>query len=224
MVFLKEEDRAVFVNQQRDAATIIIKTELLPVFPEQALPLSDSSKFFKVGGELGWTGYPSVAQPHLCFFSGRVSCFLESDDCYLIDGVAINGVSGGPVFIEKAGEQVQLVGIISAYVSNRSGNTPGLLRAQHITPLADTEKWPRLSEQHSPILKWTACGLPTVQSCPRRRSALATNRPTRWATRGAPAGSSYAASFNGGRPARYASSGVSRSTLECGRQALYQAR
>jgi ABC-type spermidine/putrescine transport system permease subunit I len=55
------------------------------------------------------------------------------------------------------------------------------------------EKWPRLSEQLSPIYKWTAGGLQTVQSCPRWRSALATNRPPRWATRGAPWNSSYAA-------------------------------
>ena len=58
-----------------------------------------------------------------------------------------------------------------------------------------SQKWPRLSEQHSPIYKWTAGGLPKVQSCPRRRWSLATNRPTRWATRGAPELASYAASF-----------------------------
>jgi hypothetical protein len=33
-----------------------------------------------------------------------------------------------------------------------------------------------------------------VQSCPRRRWSLATNRPTRWATRGAPWISFYATS------------------------------
>ena len=55
------------------------------------------------------------------------------------------------------------------------------------------EKWPRLSKQHSPTFKWTAGGLQTVQSCRRRRSALATMRPTRWATRGAPGTSAYAA-------------------------------
>lgn len=32
------------------------------------------------------------------------------------------------------------------------------------------EKWLRLSELLSPILKWTAGGLPTVWSCPLRRS------------------------------------------------------
>jgi len=50
----------------------------------------------------------------------------------------------------------------------------------------DVEKWPRMSEQLSPIYKWTQGGLLKVQSCPRRRTALATYRPTRWATRGAP--------------------------------------
>jgi hypothetical protein len=37
------------------------------------------------------------------------------------------------------------------------------------------QKWLRLFEQLSPIFKWTAGGLPTVQSCPRRRAPLATN-------------------------------------------------
>ena len=62
-----------------------------------------------------------------------------------------------------------------------------------ILRVPDAQKWPRLSKQHSPTFKWTAGRLQTVQSCPRRRSALATMRPTRWATRGAPGPSSYAA-------------------------------
>ena len=45
-----------------------------------------------------------------------------------------------------------------------------------------------------PSFKWTPGGLPKVQSCPRRRWSLATNRPTRWATRGAPGISFYATS------------------------------
>ena len=64
------------------------------------------------------------------------------------------------------------------------------------------QKWPRLFEQHSPILKWIPGGSQTVQSCPRRRWSLATNRPTRWATRGAPQTSSYAALPIAGRLAK----------------------
>lgn len=76
------------------------------------------------------------------------------------------------------------------------------------------EKWLRLSEQLSPIYKLTAGGLPKVQSCPRRRWSLATNQPTRWATRGTTGISFYAASFMCGKSAKYFSSGVSRSRLE----------
>lgn len=61
------------------------------------------------------------------------------------------------------------------------------------------ERWLRFFEQLSPIYKWTPGELRKVQSCPRRREALATNRPTRWATRGAPGTSSYAACFTGGQ-------------------------
>src|SRR3972149_2832391 len=75
------------------------------------------------------------------------------------------------------------------------------------------QKWLRLFEQLSPIYKWTPGELRKVQSCPRRRSALATNRPTRWATRGTPGTSSYAACFIGGNVLRYFSFGVRRSRL-----------
>jgi hypothetical protein len=53
-----------------------------------------------------------------------------------------------------------------------------------------------------------------VQSCPRRRASLATNAKPRWATRGAPGTSSYAARRMGGSAARYCSSGVMRPRLE----------
>ena len=83
--------------------------------------------------------------------------------------------------------------VARAYVAECQGKLADARKGQ--AKEADAEKWPRLSEQHSPIYKWTAGGLPKVQSCPRRRWSLATNRPTRWATRGAPELASYAASF-----------------------------
>ena len=86
------------------------------------------------------------------------------------------------------------------------------------------QKWLRLFEQLSPIYRWSPGELRKVQSCPRRRASLATNAKPRWATRGAPGSSSYAADFNCGNAARYFSCGVSRSMLECGRSVLYQFR
>ncbi len=76
------------------------------------------------------------------------------------------------------------------------------------------QKWFRLFEQLSPIYKWTPGRLLKVQSCPRRRASLATNAKPRWATRGAPGTSSYAAKRMGGSAARYCSSGVMRPRLE----------
>ncbi len=89
------------------------------------------------------------------------------------------------------------------------------------------EKWLRLFEQFSPIYKWIPGGSQTVQSCPRRRARGASHaheRATRWATRGAPRTSSYAASLSLGKVATYFSCGVSRSSFECGRSVLYQSK
>lgn len=140
-IFVTDADRVVFLDRKRDSASILLMTNELP-FPKDVLPLMDATKFKKVGIELAWMGFPSVAAPELCFFTGCVSAFLSSDDCYLIDGVAINGVSGGPVFAQYDDETPELVGSISAYLPNRvSGTTlPGLLRAQDITPFDETLK------------------------------------------------------------------------------------
>ncbi len=132
-VFLAHNDRAVLIDYKRDAATILIHNGALEL-PDTAFQLLDCTKYRRVGYELGWMGFPSVAAPNLCFFKGTVSAFLMDEDCYLIDGVAINGVSGGPVFSELKDGLPEIVGIISAYLPNMSGNTPGLLRAQDITP------------------------------------------------------------------------------------------
>jgi hypothetical protein len=75
----------------------------------------------------------------LCFFTGSISAFLRSEDCYLIDGVAINGVSGGPVFADDK-ELPEIIGTVSAYMPNRVGDAtlPGLLRAQDISAYQET--------------------------------------------------------------------------------------
>lgn len=136
-ILLQEGDRAVFIDKERDAATIMLAKEKLP-FPDEPLRMIDSSSYRAVGNRLAWMGFPSVAQPHLCLFEGIISSFLDDEDCYLIDGVAINGVSGGPVFFEMKDDIPEIVGVISAYIPNHAGNTPGLLRAQDITPFEGT--------------------------------------------------------------------------------------
>jgi hypothetical protein len=90
-------------------------------------------KIKKVGVELGWVGFPAVSPRSLCFFSGRVSARMRNDKTYLVDGVAINGVSGGPAF-SCSGNAVELVGVVSAYIANRATGEilPGLAVVQDV--------------------------------------------------------------------------------------------
>ncbi len=47
-----------------------------------------------------------------------------------MDGVAINGVSGGPVFFIST-NGIKVVGSVTAYLPNRVGATPGLSMVSH---------------------------------------------------------------------------------------------
>jgi hypothetical protein len=138
--FLQYNERVLFLNAARDSASILVPTPLLP-FEPQPLKLVDPANFIMVGVEIAWMGFPSVAYPELCLFTGCVSAFLLEEECYLIDGVAINGVSGGPVFAATHDDTPELMGIVSAYLPNRTGNTPGLLRAQDISPFHRDLQW-----------------------------------------------------------------------------------
>ena len=98
-------------------------------FPEEPLPLEPEGKPLPVGDEVAWLGYPAVPGASLCFFSGRISAFREEESAYLVDGVAINGVSGGPAFhLGVEGQPVRIMGLVSAYVPNRATGEalPGL--------------------------------------------------------------------------------------------------
>ena len=68
------------------------------MFPEFALPLAPKDMFLRVGNDIGWLGFPAVEATRVCFFGGRVSAWNPNAKAYLVDGVAINGVSGGPAF------------------------------------------------------------------------------------------------------------------------------
>ena len=138
-LFLKDDDRAIWINQMRDSASILIINNNLDI-PKDALPLIDPKKHLLIGAEVGWVGFPSIASPNLCLFTGRISARIKYLDSYLIDGVAINGVSGGPVIHYSPKNKIRIIGTVSSYVSNRRyGETlPGLLRVQDVTPFHDT--------------------------------------------------------------------------------------
>ncbi|GAG35158.1 unnamed protein product, partial [marine sediment metagenome] len=115
----------------------------LPIETEKDLKLIDEKKTVKQGTEAGWCGFPAIAPNELCFFAGHISCFLKKEESYLIDGVAINGVSGGPAFyIAIPGEKLKVCGVISAYLANRAtGETlPGVSVVRSVKQYHETLK------------------------------------------------------------------------------------
>lgn len=97
---------------------IVSQNDLLPIFgPEAQMPR---------GMEIGLVGFPGIVGSEFCFFKGMVSGYLNRPPSYLVDSVAINGVSGGPAFDNRA----QIVGLVSSYIPNRVDQyttLPGLL-------------------------------------------------------------------------------------------------
>ena len=119
-VVLRSHQRAVMIDDDLDSGAIIFDASDLP-FPKTTLALLAKDEYLPPGIEIGWLGFPAIAQSELCFFSGRISAYLEKQSTYLVDGVAINGVSGGPAFrLIGSKKSVLLMGIVSAYIPNRA--------------------------------------------------------------------------------------------------------
>jgi acetone carboxylase gamma subunit len=133
-LFLKETDRLIFPDYKKDSAVLLFQKGTLQL-PETLIPLFPTERPISIGIEVGWLGFPAIAPYNLCFFSGTISARQEARNAYLIDGVAINGVSGGPVVYCTDTEGVQIVGTINAYAANKqSGESlPGLSIAQDVS-------------------------------------------------------------------------------------------
>jgi len=127
-VVVRRDERAVLLDSNRDTAAVLFYRGELPM-PPDPLPLVPKDSFLKVGNKIGWIGFPAIPAASLCFFSGDISAWVHTQAAYLVDGVAINGVSGGPAFhiIDQTGAVV-IVGVVSAYVPNRATGEvlPGL--------------------------------------------------------------------------------------------------
>jgi hypothetical protein len=134
-LMLHHTERGIIISPKADAAAIVVRKGTIP-FPGALLPLIDPTMFAPVGVEVGWLGYPGLGSmtDQLCFFSGRISCWLEDQSTYLVDGVAIQGVSGGPAFDRADGE---LLGIVTSYVHSavRGQTLPGLLSVCDVAEL-----------------------------------------------------------------------------------------
>ena len=142
-VVLKESDRVIFTYPAYDLAFILFNKSLLPLEQREPL-LIGPQKILKQGVEIGWCGFPAIAPPNeLCFFAGHTSYCHAKEDYYLVDGVAINGVSGGPAFyIDRTTEEVKIAGVISAYRANRVHGEvyPGLSKICSVDPYQEMLK------------------------------------------------------------------------------------
>ena len=130
-------DREIKVAQlgEFDAALLIVPA---PELPKPAVPLLEKEEPLVVGTEVGWLGFPHLAEG-LCFFSGRISAVYE--DQFLVDGTAIHGVSGGPAFCSTE-RGLRIVGSISAYLPNlaeKERALPGLSIITHAFAHRDIE-------------------------------------------------------------------------------------
>src|SRR3989338_611441 len=134
-IFLKESERVIYSDYKTDSAIILFKKPVQTPFPDDVIPLQPIDKPLDIGFDVGWLGFPYIEPYVLCFFSGCISARREDRKAYLIDGVSINGVSGGPVFYSTEADGVKIIGIVSAYRANRAtGSTlPGLLIAQDVS-------------------------------------------------------------------------------------------
>jgi hypothetical protein len=136
---LQPNARAIYLDPAKDSAIVLfLKGDLQ--LPQTPIAMRPMDSLCNMGATIGWLGYPTIAPDTLCFFSGRISARHPSDRAYFVDGVAIHGVSGGPVFHLTKGGGVEAIGAISSYIPNlTTGQSwPGLLIATDVSQFHDT--------------------------------------------------------------------------------------
>ncbi len=136
---LRHSDRVIQFEHAMDTAAIMFKRENFPL-PKKPVSVIPEGKVLKIGYEVGWLGFPAISITNLCFFTGRVSAWLKDQGAYLVDGVSINGVSGGPTFAIL--QTPTLIGVVSAYVPNRATGEalPGLSIVRHVRQFQELAK------------------------------------------------------------------------------------
>lgn len=141
-ILIEEKDRVIFIYPKDDLAIILFSKTLLPLEKKEP-KLIDPNTILKQGAKIGWCGFPHIAPPgELCFFAGHVSACTPKENYYLVDGVAINGVSGGPAFYIDNSGLVKICGVMSAYTPNRVYGEvrPGLSKVCSVEPYQEMLK------------------------------------------------------------------------------------
>ncbi len=133
-----------------------------------------------MGNKIGWLGFPAIPTASLCFFAGDVSAWVQSLSAYLVDGVAINGVSGGPAFhiLEFDPGAVWIIGVFSAYMPNRATGEvlPGL------SVVRDVSQFHELAPSFASLDQARAAEPPAVPPPPAPEGEGVGETPTRRVT------------------------------------------
>jgi hypothetical protein len=139
-VFSSSADRIGFYpigDARYDTGLIVVRTDQ-PLFDNNMLlPLFPHDSMLAKGSDIGWLGFPGIVEPEICFFHGHVSGYINDPPTYLVDGVAINGVSGGPAFDNRC----HVVGLVSAYVPNRVDEKTTLPGLMALVPINAIRYW-----------------------------------------------------------------------------------
>lgn len=98
-----------------DTTLIYLRTSEEIVAQNHLLPMLDWDLEMPKGSEIGWVGFPKIGGGEFCFFKGTISGHVKSPPTYLVDGVAINGVSSGPALDNHA----HIIGLVSSYIPNQ---------------------------------------------------------------------------------------------------------
>lgn len=148
-ILLKVGNREIIPYPDKDLAFILFNNSNSKMnLRQENLDSISPGKHLIQGVDIGWAGFPSVAPDELCFFSGFISACIERKMIYLIDGVAINGVSGGPAFsINPTTDKPIIAGVTTQYIPNRATGEalPGVCVAVHLEPyqkmLSEIRSW-----------------------------------------------------------------------------------
>ena len=143
-----KDSKGFVVVQQKDAddsAVIAVIDHDLPM-PRVSLASPEERREVRIGMEVGWLGFPALdgVNGKICFFSGRISFVDETTNRFLIDGTAVHGCSGGPVFCVTT-NGARIIGALSSYIPNannmpKGGYLPGLTAAVNVSDYKGFEK------------------------------------------------------------------------------------
>lgn len=133
---LEASRRQIVTAVGRDQAIIEFSVSGI-TFPAKNLTFTDEDRHYLDGISVGWIGFPTLVPGNDCFFRGVISSYIDATESYLVDGVAINGVSGGPAFVIDDDDKLVVIGLVTEYHPNTAtGKTlPGMSVVRSINPL-----------------------------------------------------------------------------------------